>query len=285
MISLTMMLLAASNAAFGAGESGDQFLKIGVGAKACAMAGAFTAVADDPTASYWNPSGLSQADRTEVTFMHNFWLVDMNFQYLAIAVPSKFGNWGVSATYSSSGDIPKYDDFQRIGDYSAYDAAIDLAYSNTVGRDFHFGVSLKGIQQKIEEEDANGFAGGAGILYRLPMINGMRLGAAIQNVGPKIKFIEEGDPLPLVIKGGISYQVGSVLLAGDIIKYNDSKLRRAFGGEITLFEVLSLRGGYDTRKMYSLGTGMDWRNLSFGYAFQSFKEVDISHRISLGLKL
>jgi len=113
----------------------------------------------------------------------------------------------------------------------------------------------------------------------------MRLGAAIQNVGPKIKFIEEGDPLPLVIKGGISYQVGSVLLAGDIIKYNDSKLRRAFGGEITLFEVLSLRGGYDTRKMYSLGTGMDWRNLSFGYAFQSFKEVDISHRISLGLKL
>ncbi len=42
---------------------GHQF---GVGAKALGMGGAFTAVADDYTASYWNPAGLAQIHRMEL---------------------------------------------------------------------------------------------------------------------------------------------------------------------------------------------------------------------------
>ncbi|MBP7868290.1 MAG: hypothetical protein KA419_20375 [Acidobacteria bacterium] len=44
----------------------------GVGARAMGMGGAFTAVADDGTAATWNPAGLSQLKRPQVTLVYNF---------------------------------------------------------------------------------------------------------------------------------------------------------------------------------------------------------------------
>lgn len=38
------------------------------GAKALGMGGAFVAQADDPTAVYFNPAGITQLDRTQVSF-------------------------------------------------------------------------------------------------------------------------------------------------------------------------------------------------------------------------
>src|SRR6185295_3668234 len=40
---------------------------IGSGARALAMAGAFTAIADDASAGSWNPAGLAQLERPEVS--------------------------------------------------------------------------------------------------------------------------------------------------------------------------------------------------------------------------
>ena len=41
------------------GTTAAQFLKIGIGPRAIAMGSAFTATANDLTAIYWNPAGLS----------------------------------------------------------------------------------------------------------------------------------------------------------------------------------------------------------------------------------
>ncbi len=62
---LLALVLAASPLA--AQELGEQriatsmltFLKIGVGARAVAMGEAFTPIADDATAMFWNPAGLA----------------------------------------------------------------------------------------------------------------------------------------------------------------------------------------------------------------------------------
>ncbi len=43
-----------------AGISTAQFLKIGVGGRASALGDAFVAIANDASALYWNPAGLSQ---------------------------------------------------------------------------------------------------------------------------------------------------------------------------------------------------------------------------------
>ena len=45
-----------------AGETGLSFLKLGVGGRALGMGEAYSAVAADPTAMYYNPAAMSQIE-------------------------------------------------------------------------------------------------------------------------------------------------------------------------------------------------------------------------------
>lgn len=47
------------------------FMENGGGARALGMGGAFTAVADDPSTTFWNPAGLAYATGSEVMVMHS----------------------------------------------------------------------------------------------------------------------------------------------------------------------------------------------------------------------
>ncbi|MEQ1920553.1 MAG: hypothetical protein ABL955_15300, partial [Elusimicrobiota bacterium] len=55
---LLLAALPAAAMSSAAGTSGAQFLKLGSGARAGAMADAFAAIADDANAAYYNPAGL-----------------------------------------------------------------------------------------------------------------------------------------------------------------------------------------------------------------------------------
>ena len=59
------------------GLSGFQFLKIGQGARAVAMGDAYTAVADDINAIFWNPAGLTGVRGTAWTANYTKWLVGL----------------------------------------------------------------------------------------------------------------------------------------------------------------------------------------------------------------
>lgn len=58
-VTFTFLLLSNAMTAL-AGKYAADFLNIGVGARPAAMGNAFVAIADDPTAFYWNPAGLAQ---------------------------------------------------------------------------------------------------------------------------------------------------------------------------------------------------------------------------------
>ncbi len=47
------------------------FMENGGGARALGMGGAFTAVADDPSATFWNPAGLANLGQKEILLMHS----------------------------------------------------------------------------------------------------------------------------------------------------------------------------------------------------------------------
>src|SRR5260221_7311423 len=70
-----------------AGYSSANFLKIGMGARAAAMADSFTAVADDPTAIYWNPAGLALVQGTGLSATHGQWLQGVTNDYIALSQP------------------------------------------------------------------------------------------------------------------------------------------------------------------------------------------------------
>ena len=65
------------------GTIGGQFLKIGIGARAQSLGGAFVSVADDASAIYWNPAGVARIPRSVVNINHAAWLADVSFTQAA----------------------------------------------------------------------------------------------------------------------------------------------------------------------------------------------------------
>ena len=63
------------------------FLTLGVGARALAMGGAGTALSDNAYAPYWNPAGLGQLTRYEVSFMHSTLNGEDAYDFVSFVVP------------------------------------------------------------------------------------------------------------------------------------------------------------------------------------------------------
>src|SRR5580765_128324 len=72
-----------------AGTSSATFLRIGIGARAVGMGETFVAVANDPSAIYWNPAGLASLQRRELSFSHVQWPADVHFEHLTLILPSR----------------------------------------------------------------------------------------------------------------------------------------------------------------------------------------------------
>ena len=76
---ITAMLLVALtflyNAAYSqdvtkTGTTASKFLSVGIGPRANSMGGAFTSIANDASAMYWNPAGIAQLTRYEGIFTY-----------------------------------------------------------------------------------------------------------------------------------------------------------------------------------------------------------------------
>ena len=67
----------------------NEFLKIGVGARAAAMGNAMTGIVDDVTSAYWNPGGLSLAPATpEIALMHSEYFAGIaKYDYIGFTMP------------------------------------------------------------------------------------------------------------------------------------------------------------------------------------------------------
>ena len=106
LVLLTALCLLASNsyAAFSrddVGTTGAPFLKIGVGARAIGMGEAYGGLADEVNAIYWNPAGLVNVQRRELSFMHAAWFASINYEYVAYAQKLGIGTLGFAFNYLS----------------------------------------------------------------------------------------------------------------------------------------------------------------------------------------
>jgi len=272
-----------------AGTCVGQFLKIGAGARVSGMGEAFCAVADDINAIYWNPAGLIQINQKEATFMHNEWLYDLKYEFLAYCQPTKIGVNGISITYLRMGNLEGKDkDDNPIGNFAAYDYAVSIAYAIAANQHLSVGANSKFIQQKIEKEDANAIAVDIGILYLEPLKEGFKTAMVLQNLGSKLKFVQKRESLPLTYKVGVSYKNNNLILAGDITNPEDNAMRINLGIEYLPTSILALRIGYNSQNDldsgWTFGIGFRLRNLYVDYAFVPYGELDNTHRFSLTKK-
>jgi hypothetical protein len=179
------------------GTSSAQFLKIGVG-RGAAMGEAFVAIADDASATYWNPSGLGTITGREISLMHNEWIADIRHEYLSVALPlGNFGTMGISLTALTMGkmEILKVDDpnttIREDTGTGEFFHASDFALGFSFGRMFTdrlaAGITIKAIQEIIWDMSATGIAADFGIHYNTGF-KGLRIAAAMSNFGGDISF-------------------------------------------------------------------------------------------------
>ena len=305
-------MLAAGLARPGWGaETTAAFLKIGVGARPNAMGNAYTAVADDINAIAWNPAGLSLAGRREMGATDAEMFADTRYDFIGYAQPIRgkdgadYGTAGFALQYLTQGTIEGRDaNRQATGGFTAADMAVDLAYSRAVGGGLRLGANVKYIQSAIADVTARSFAADLGGMLSTP-ISGLTLGAAVQNMGPGMRFLDQTEPLPLTFSEGAAYRLGStgLLLAFDVRTLpNDGYTTVSFGAEYALFSALSLRAGYlsgaargtatgsatskQLGNLAGFGTGLGIRMGSYNldYSFTPFGELGNVQRVSLGAK-
>jgi hypothetical protein len=122
----------------------NEFLKIGVGARAAAMGNAMTGIVSDVTAGYWNPGGLSRAEPVpEIAGMHSEYFAGIaKYDYLGFAMPIGNGRrFGASVIRLGVDDIPNTlnlvdpngnIDFDAVETFSVADLAVLLSLAQRV---------------------------------------------------------------------------------------------------------------------------------------------------------
>ena len=225
LLPLALLLGSASQAAAtNESQAAALYLLIEPGAKQAAMGEAYTAVADDASAGYYNPAGLAfqGKENKNLTFMHTNWLPklapDMYYEYLGYAQHAEgWGNFAFNLVYFNMGEqaITTSTSADVVGKFTSFELMASGSYGATMTDNLSLGLTLKAIYSKLadagqEAEQGKGigtsFALDFGLMYKTP-VRGLTMGAALHNLGPKISYIDvtQADPLPLNFVLGLAY--------------------------------------------------------------------------------
>jgi len=279
------------------GVTAANFLKLGIGARPAGLGEAFCAIADDVNAAYWNPAGLAQINEFQFTAIHKNWFEDIKGEYLGYLHLAEKRVIGLSMIYLNEGSMQEIKDKTVIGTFKAEDMGITASFAQVLKKELLIGANLKYIHQKIADAQGIGFAGDLGVIYKPTKF--INLGLVMQHIGPKIKFVNEGFPLPLTLKTGISYKNKGIILALDVNKPIDNNPLICFGVESKIGNMIALRVGYKYHTknqkldLYESapvgltgGFGLGLDNIYFlDYAYVPYGDLGDTHRISFIMKL
>ena len=278
----------SSHAAAAGGESFD-FLLFDPSARAIALGGAYTALATDSNALFYNPAGLARMKSHEASFMHNQYVEGLTQEHLAFAARQ---GWGLDLNFLNFGGIPRTRldaPDGGIGTVGMTDLAFGGGYGHAFNDWFSAGAGLKFLREKIDNTTAGGFAADLGALASVPSLPGLSFGASLLNAGPGVRFQSRKENLPLLARAGAAYAFPMAktdnMAALDLTKARTDKLRLGFGVETVIDKLLALRFGFTTRNDAGIGitggVGFIWKALGVDYAFVPFGDLGVAHRLSL----
>jgi hypothetical protein len=283
-LGLLLILVGPGHGFTKVGTTAGSFLKIGAGARAEGMAGAFVALADDATCLYWNPAGLVQLEGKNIAGDYTNWLAGIQHGFTGMTFrTSRNDAVGVGILYLNSGemDVTTLSEQEGTGQtFSFSSVCLGASYARRFTDRFSFGITGKYIQEKVFDTSANTFAVDLGSIF-VTDFYGLRIGAAMLNLGGGMKLsgpglLLPGDPytgirgnpevntdlsteswpLPLIFKAGIALDVvgsGSAIkkssfhtltVLADGVHPGDNRETLNWGVEWELGQTLALRGGY-----------------------------------------
>jgi hypothetical protein len=269
-------------------------LRMGVGARALAMGGAHVAEAHDASAGYWNPAGLADIECVSFTAMYAAGMShDRTYNYFGFGwTPSQvtnYGTFGISWLNSGIDEIQKYNSSgTHLGTFKDMNNVfiVSWAFKNEFKeRMFSFGLSLKVVQQKIDDYNKTGVGGDAGIKFEVdPRVS---IGLMVQDIGTKV----DNWTVPTTVRVGAAiYPLGEDHSLVIPLDYGNTRHRDDetfhFGAEY-LWEfaenwTAALMAGLNDGN-FSIGTGLKISKFRFDYAYvnERVEFLNQNHRISL----
>jgi len=234
------------------GTAGVQFLKIGVSARGVAMADAFTAIANDASALYYNPAGLIQLEQTSAFASHMDFPAGVAFEYLGIAYPMKasasvlgffVGGLWTDEMKETTPEMP----YGTGRTFMASDLAVGVSYVKRLTDKFTVGGSVKFINENLADEAAYGWTADVGTFYETGWKR-VVLAMLVSNFGPDMNFVNGPFPMPMNFKVGASIvpiltDDNKLTIDAEFSHPNDNLELICLGVEYTYKGLVSLRGG------------------------------------------
>ncbi len=302
-----------------AGTSAYTFLKIGTGAKSQALGGAFVGLADDETALYYNPAGLTadgesyqlyddlldtpKRKQVENRFTASYINYLLDFQYGFVGYVRNLDDRtsaGLSIAYQNYGTFNRLDATgDKIGTFGASDMAIGLTYSKRIRSDLSLGGTGKFIYEKIDIYSSNGLAVDVGLMYLVTADGSTRIGFALTNFGAQLSGLTEThkDPMPTKVAIGLSHRLRGLptVFTTEIGKPFDNEFYLSLGTEIVSLSPFFLRIGWtsagrdyktgsdgDNMAGFAGGFGYNYKEYTIDYSYSSYADLGSVHRVSLG---
>jgi len=284
------------------------FKNLGAGARPMGMGGAYTAVADDANAPFWNPSGLAQLEKHELTAMFSALYVGLDaklynektdqlgYHFICYAHPWSSGCFAISwSTFQSQ----------------IYDESIFcLSYGRILTESLYAGLNLKNMGWSVGENEftridrdipdhgvsIREYTIDLGGLYKFK--DGLTLGFSAENLIPADVGLKVKERIPLNLRLGIAYKLDKVwykdinlLPAMDIAYRSGEEANILTGCEAWLFDrLLGLRAGWNSTSITS-GISCNFVNrlweFQIDYAFTyplKIQNTYGSHRMSLSVR-
>ena len=309
-MAVALLILSASGYAQSITKTGTtaaKFLSLGVGARANAMGGAYTAVANDASSIYWNPAGIAASDEFQALFTYTNLFAGINLDYFGLIIPSgDIGNFAINVTAVNYGQIGVTTEEQPEGTGETFTPAsyeFGFSYARNITQDFAVGATAKLVTENIYHSNATGVAFDIGTIFTTPFY-GVKFASGITNFGTKMQMSGNDllirynvDPsragsdntvdanvatdqfdLPLRLQIGIAREFiildGQTLtLAADGVVPNDNNESVNVGGELALFDhVVFLRAGYKSLFLKDTQEGL---TLGVGLKYQKPGYIDI----------
>ncbi|GAB1429372.1 type IX secretion system outer membrane channel protein PorV [Ignavibacteria bacterium] len=305
-----------------AGGSAVPFLLISADARACGMGETGTAIADNLNAIYWNSGGLGFQDSRQVALNFSRWLPQFNADlYYSSGSYGQFsqaldGMIAVNFILMNLGEFTRTNEAgNKLGTFRSQEFALSIGYGTMLADDIGAGVVLRYIQSNLAP--ITGASGGAGTgrsgsfdfgalwkpqklnILGLDLSDKFSLGANLQNVGPKVTYLQEADPLPTSLRLGMAVNVArdefndltftvdaaKLLVRRDgtvsdpipkslITAWEKGGMETSLGAEYWYDRIIALRAGYFTepasagnRNFVTFGAGVryDMFNLDFSF--------------------
>jgi hypothetical protein len=290
-------------------------LSYSVGARGYSMGGAFTALADDTTASWWNPAGLVEIHRQEIAAYFESLYVGSTLAFLGYSYP--IWNVGVasgSVMYLGTSDIPGFSEpslgvHQQTANYSAYQLLINLSFAQKLSfykkfapflKYFDAGATLKFLTAGTTSVGRFGVGLDLGLKYYPTHITDPKwewfknfvFALKINNaLPPTVQFNSQRDWYIWDLNLGILYRTlyDTLNLELDFKQtlFRNTPPQPRIGAEYTIYRIVKVRAGFIANVStpvptgeFAAGLGLNFEDFRFDYAFGYNFDLGAVHHIS-----